>query len=129
MIGCGRAGDRGGGTIEGVARVNSCRIHEHLSTTAAGNDIHALGAKYLSVALAKRPNLRALNLSGQWFAVSEYGAMIWSRSLQRRQKEGEDEKGDRQSTDRIRMTDRDMGIKLEAEIAAKNERRYRDGWQ
>ena len=41
----------------------------------------------------------------------------------------EDAKGDRQSTDRTRMTDRDMDIKLGAEIAAKNERRYRDGWQ
>ena len=88
MVGCGRGGDRGGGTKEGVARVKSCRIHENLSTTAAGNDIHALGANYLSVALAKRPNLHALNLSGQWFAVSKHGAMIWSMSLQRRQEEG-----------------------------------------
>ena len=46
----------------------ACRIHEHLSTTAAGNYIRALGAKHLSVALANCPNLRTLNLSGQWVA-------------------------------------------------------------
>ena len=42
-----------------------CRTHEHgvCVTPSAGNNIGAAGAKVLSVALAKCPNLRALDLS------------------------------------------------------------------
>ena len=52
--------------------------------------------------------------------VSECGAMgggIWSRNVYRR-RQTKREDGKRQTeTDRIRMTDRDTGMKLEAEIA------------
>ena len=65
MVGCGRAGQMSGGTIEAVSRAKACRIHEHLSTTVAGNGIASLGAKGLSMALAKCPNLHTLDLSGQ----------------------------------------------------------------
>ena len=67
MVGCGLAGKRGGDTKEGAVRAKTCRIHEHLSTTAAGNKIGDPGAKHLSVVgLVKCPNLHTLNLSGQW---------------------------------------------------------------
>ena len=62
----------------------ACRIHKHMSTTAAGNKIGAPGGKDISVALAKCSNLHTLNLSGQWVAWSEYGAMgagICSRTV------------------------------------------------
>ena len=65
MVGCGRVWKRGGGMKDSLARASANRIHEHLSTTAAGNEIGGPGAKDLSVALAKCPNLHALNLSGQ----------------------------------------------------------------
>ena len=58
------------------------------------------------------------------------GGRVRSRNEhRRRQKEQEDGKGDRQSTERIRMTDRDTDIKLEAEIAGEDAGRCRDGWQ
>ena len=65
MVGCGRAGPIGGRTKEGMLRAKACRIHEHLSTTVAGNIIGGPWTKDLSVALPKCPNLHTLNLSGQ----------------------------------------------------------------
>ena len=76
MVGCGRAGQMSGGTIEGVEKSKACHIHEHLSTTAPGNGIGGPGAKGLSMALAKCPNLHTLDLSGQWVA-SCLSAVRW----------------------------------------------------
>ena len=68
MVGCGRAGKIGGRTKEGMVMAKACRIHKHMSTTAAGNKIGTPGGKDLSAALANCPNLHTLNLSGQWVA-------------------------------------------------------------
>ena len=64
------------GTKKGVVRGKACRIHENLSTPAAGNEIGDPGAKHLSVALAKCPNMHNLDLSGQW-VTSCLGAVRW----------------------------------------------------
>ena len=82
MVGCGRAGEIGGRTKEGMVMAKACRIHKHMSTTAAGNKIGAPGAKDISVALAKCSNLHSLNLSGQWVA-SCLGAVRWKAGFAR----------------------------------------------
>ena len=68
MVGCGRAGEIGGRTKEGMVMAKARRIHKHMSITTAGNEIGDPGANHLSVALAMCPNLHTLNLSGQWVA-------------------------------------------------------------
>ena len=50
---------------EGVMRAKAHRTHEHVSTIVADNNIGAPGAKDLSVALTKCPNLHTLVLSSQ----------------------------------------------------------------
>ena len=64
-----------GGAKEGVARTKACRIHKHLSNTAADSKIGGPGAKDLSVALANCPNLHTLDLSRQWVA----SCLSWGR--------------------------------------------------
>ena len=69
IVGHGLVGKKGGRTNEDVVRAKVCHIHKPLSTPAADHSISDPGAKDLSVALAKCPNLHTLDLSGQWITV------------------------------------------------------------